>query len=350
MTRHIPVIVITGAPNSGKGFVLKFLKKHFTDHGHQVIVIRKLADHFIQAGKGPSQVGMNAFQDHMLEAMLNEEWNAKQQLSHASKPLIFVERGGMDGAAHIPREEIEDIWSSHGRHFVHLRDERYTAVIQLIANPAMLTAEDMRIRAAWMGAPHFACITTPNLKEQCLRALAHVEYFLSGKEHEARYRLLIPFERSLLPADAQGVTITQYYVHDDDGKPPRIRSRGQDGYHVFTKGVKKKIDEMSSSDTDEPITEEIFESLQERRVLEFAIIVKTRWCFFGGNGWYFELDVLRDLPGLAILEVEMTDPSLKDHLRLPDGFDGNVEDITGSSLYSNKGCSRLLASMQQLAA
>lgn len=342
MTQDIPVIVITGAPNSGKGFVLKFLKKHFTDQGYSVIVIRKLAEHFIQAGKDPSRVGIVSFQDYMLEAMLNEEWNAKQQLAHASKPLILVERGGMDGAAHIPREEIEDIWNSHGRHFVHLRDERYKAVIQLLADPSMPTAEDMRIRAAWMGTPHYAYITASNLKEKCLRALAQVRYFLSGEEHEARYRLLIPFERSLLPADAQGVTITQYYVHDDGGKPPRIRSRGQDGYHIFTKGVKRKIGEMSSSDTDEPITEEMFESLQERRVLEFAVIVKTRWCFVGGNGWYFELDVLRDLQGLAILEVEMTDPSQKKHVRLPDGLEGNVEDITGSSLYSNKGCSRLL--------
>jgi CYTH domain-containing protein len=61
-------------------------------------------------------------------------------------------------------------------------------------------------------------------------------------------------------------------------------------------------------------------------------IEKTRICFEYANQ-YCELDVFKNVPGLILLEIELT--SMQDTFVIPP-FLGSVTDVTDDSHYSNE--------------
>lgn len=349
MAKDIPTIVVTGGPKSDKGSILTFLADEFRKRGYQVEVIRRIKHDLFHAGKGPKKAGLNGFQAEIFTTMLDEEWHRKKLLQAAVKPLLLVELGAMDGAARIGRSQMERIWDAYGYHYVPLRDGRYKGVIHLTTRLPSAKPEDDSIRDVWMGIPHFGYISTLDPEERRRQAFAWAQSFIGPLEHERKYKLLIPFDRSWLPEKAQAVEIRQFYANEPEApdiKPPRIRARGQDGYFLFFQTVKNNYGPMSCFEDEKLIDEERFTELYDNhRVLDFAEIRKTRWCYVDPETHlYTEVDVFHDLPGRTHIEYEVPDPTWD--IPLPSWLIGNVKDVTDSKIDSNKALARSLALMR----
>jgi CYTH domain-containing protein/predicted ATPase len=364
MTDDIKVIVITGGPNAGKTTILARLRAEFEALDYTVEIVPEAATQLIEEGYGPAVVGINRFQRFVLERCILQEEEAKAKLRDVEgKKVIFADRGVMDGVAYVEPGIMETLWEEFGYHLIEMRDLRYAGVIHLVTtaiglpphlfsnatNPSRYeksaeeaAAKDNRTRDAWVGCPHLGYVdNSTGFEEKIERALEWARYFLGEQEHERKFKLLVPFERSMLPDHAQPIDIRQSYVRlPNTPKAHRIRARGQNGKDIHLKTMKSNGSGMSCAEDEKLISEaQYWQHLSAFNVPEFAEIVKTRWCFVA-NGFYWELDIFRDWKD-ELLEVELPSPSWQ--ASLPSFLEGKVTEVTGLPQYMNKYISREIA-------
>lgn len=365
-----PVIVITGGPNGGKTTILARLREEFEALGYVVEIVPEAATQLINGGQGPAVVGMEHFQRLVLAMCIEQEEAAKAKLADVEgKKVIFADRGVMDGAAYVDPHIMEAIWEEFGYHVVELRDQRYKGVIHLVSTaiglphlfsnetnearyektPEEAEMKDNRTRDAWIGTPHFAYVdNSTSFETKIGRALTWARSLLDEVEHERRFKLLIPFERSLLPAHAQRIEIRQSYVRIENApKDHRIRARGQHGKNIHLLTLKSGGSGMSCAEKEKAILESKYEDLQSTCLApDSEEVVKGRWCFVE-NGYYWELDIFRDWSEDIIIEVELPDPSWD--VTLPSWMEGNVIEITGDPAYNNRSISGKIAALKRAA-
>lgn len=355
MAHQVPVIVITGGSCAGKTSILAHLKAHFERLGYQVIIVEEAATALIGEGRGPAVVGMEEFQRLVLAKTVAQEEAAKAEACRYDNPIIFVDRGVMDGAAYVEPGAMQRIWKEFGHNLIQLRDERYAGVLHLVSvaiglphlfsnatNAARYEtleeaiALDSRTLAAWVGTPHLAYIDNgTDFTGKVARAISWAEYFVSGEEHEHKYRLTMQFDPDLLPSHAQCIDIRQSYVRlPSTPKNHRVRARGQNGIFAYTRTMKQNFGPMSCSEDELSISEQEYATLRHLHgIPSHAEVMKQRWCFVE-NGLYWELDTFRDLPDLLLLEVEVPRPDWP--VKLPSWIVGRALEVTGDKAYLNK--------------
>lgn len=350
MTRHIPSIVMTGELSHDKKHILDRLESHFTQQGYTVAIVPDMATKLLAGNCGPGRIGIVRFHEYVLQLTIDGEREARHELATAEKPLIFVCRGGMDGAAWLDREEIEGVWDREGYTPIHLRDERYHGVLHILADDLRIHADDERTLSAWIGTPHLGCIDHhPSIDERVRQAIAWTTSFLSGVEHEQRWLILPAFNRDRLPANARRIEIQQTYVRlPDEIKDHRYRARGESPTYTLLRAMKRKTGFMSSDDNEVQIDEQTFVSdIVQYRAPGYATVVKDRWCCVG-NLHYFEHDVLRDLP-FQVVEAEVPDSDWPPIDPPPWFSPEEVVDITGMSGYSNRDFAAMINEQRQAA-
>lgn len=359
-----PVLVLTGGPCGGKDTIRSHLVEHFMAQGYAVDVIHETATDLIARGDAPWIIGNEEFQRRVLIEQLFREEQAQIRMRHVpGKKVIFANRGTMDGLAYIEPEKMRRIWKELNHHAVSLRDARYAGVIHLVtvaiglphlyscannqsryeATPDDAARTDQRTLDAWMGCPHFAYIdNSTDFAGKIARVIAWAEYFLAPLEHERKWRLLVPFDRSDLPAHAQCIDIRQSYIKMPGiPKHPRIRMRGQEGNFLHTHTVKNGIDASSCDEDERYIPASEYAHLHGTySVPKFQEVVKSRWCFLD-NGHYWELDVFRDWKDDVLLEGEF--PRAGWDFSLPSFYEGRAVEVTGDKEYMNKAIARKIA-------
>jgi hypothetical protein len=347
--RHIPAIVITGELDEEKKYILDRLEAYFQKEGYTTAIVPDMAAELLSRNHGPGIMGIVPFHACVLQLTLNSEASARYDLERADKPLIFVCRGAMDGVAWLTSEEIEDVWSHEGCTRVDLRDKRYNGVLHILASNPRVQAHDDRTLAAWIGAPHLACIgLNPSLDERVRQAIVWAASFISGVEHERRWFIKPSFDRSRLPSNARSIEIRQTYVRlPNELKDHRYRARGDDNTYLYIRTLKRKTGYMSSDDTDEIIHEHAFTGdISRYQTPGYATVVKDRVCAVG-NLHYYEHDFLRDLQ-IQILEAEVPHPDYD--VGLPPWIDpDDAREVTGQGGFSNRDFSRALADLKQVA-
>jgi hypothetical protein len=348
--QEIPVIVVTGGPQSGVSKILPFLKAEFERHGYAVQVISETEAELAPEYQTPMSDSLT-YQMLMLQKRIElEEIAIHRFQSLTKKKVIFVEGGVLDDGAHALPEIQNQVWNGARNNIVELRDARYAGILHLKTRERSLEAETSceRTLAAWIGTPHLGYINTRSgLKETISRSITWAHYFLGEIENEKKWKVLIPYQRSLLPEHAQCIDIHQSYV-DLPGEPKqhRIRQRGQRGYNLYFQTMKTALAGMSCTEVDPMISKLKYESLLEGYLVPgHAEVVKKRMCFVERDT-YFELDIFRDLPGKILLEAETPDPTWE--IPLPSFLDGEgkVIDVTGDPAHMNRAYSKEIAALQ----
>lgn len=369
MNNDVSVIPITGGPHAGKSTLLERLPEVFGSLGYAVEVLPEVATQLMREGTYPTD-DLYQFQRLVLSGSIAQEEAAKEKLRGSGKPgVIFPDRGVMDGLAYIDRTSMEAIWQEQGHHLVGLRDERYAGVVYLestgIGMPDLFGTANNETRyercakdaadtcertlAAWVGCPHLGYADSgTDFEGKMDRAIAWARYFLDSVEHERKFRLLVPFDPSMLPAHAQRIEIRQCWVRmPGESKVTRIRMRGQDDRFAHYQTVKGQLDGITCPELDTPLNERDYAHLHgTARLPDHAEVVKDRWCFVA-NGHYCEMDVFRDWPHDVLLEIEVPDPTWP--VRLPSFLEGKVEEVTGNWDFSNREIAKKIAALRSAA-
>ncbi len=126
-------------------------------------------------------------------------------------------------------------------------------------------------------------------------------------------------------------TIVQIYLNSEAGVTHRVRSRTYGSKTVYTETVKRRIDRMSSEETEREISKEDFDILAENIRKGSHPVNKTRHTFLY-KGQIFEIDIYPKWKNTAVMETELKDR--KEEPEIP-VFIKVVEEVTGNRAYSN---------------
>jgi len=364
---HIPRVVITGGPCSGKTTGMSYIVEKLQDYGYKAFVVPEMATLLQQAGFDISvatELEFMSFEEQILRLQIPTEETITQmardylKVNPDAKAVVLCDRGAMDGMAYLPTGRFKAILDDLGMNLTQVRDGRYEGVTHLVTaaigaqkfytyenNPARwedleeAAETDIRTRNAWVGVPHLSVIdNSTDFEGKMRRALQSICRILGipvPVEFERKF-LLSHVEWRDLPHH-QTVDIEQVYLlGETDQEEIRVRKRGQfDSYCYFktrkvaTSTLGKRLEtERSISGRD--YYEERFAHSDPTR----QPIVKDRTCFLWGNQ-HDELDVIRHPErheNLILLEVELTEEN--SHVEIPP-FVEVVREVTGEGKYSN---------------
>ena len=164
--------------------------------------------------------------------------------------------------------------------------------------------------------------------------------YINGRsvEIERKYLIKMP-DTEILKAQPgySGSYIEQMYISGEGSfGGDRIRKREYpDGTRYF-KTHKENINGISKFETEEEISEELYDKLSKQKLVNTRAIKKVRHCF-EFRGQLIEIDIYEFWDDKATLEVELQ--SEEQEVYLP-GFIDVIEDVTGDNAYSNYSLSR----------
>ncbi|MBI2024540.1 MAG: AAA family ATPase [Candidatus Harrisonbacteria bacterium] len=358
-------VVITGGPCGGKTTAMSYLPEKLSDFGIANMCVPEAATFLITSGRLKPEEFINdrkrwlEFEAVIINTQILHE-NAFAKLLRAKEPknsrkILLMDRGCMDTAAYVTKEEFRRILDKTQRSVVGLRDKRYDAVIHLATvadgKPELYTLEnnparyektpeeamlaDKRTREAWNGREKLIIIdNSTSFKDKMKRALKAVQKVIGipvSLEIERKF-LVKGFQIQDIPVCCQQIDITQTYLASE--KEERIRRRGQDGHYLHYQATKTPSTTLVREEKERLISEERYQILFERRSRNHDIIRKIRFCFIWNNQ-YFELDFFLEparLRGAMILEVELTEEN--DKVQIPDWLRITGE-VTGDPKYKN---------------
>jgi CYTH domain-containing protein/predicted ATPase len=363
--RHIPVVVITGGPCSGKTTLISVAQQRLADLGFTVITVSEAATEFIVGGLKPWEISAESFQLQLMRYIMQKEDIFKAgALAHpGEKVVILCDRGTMDSRAYMAAHEFDRMLGTLGHTIVDACDKRYDAVVFMhsvaVDKPELFTLENNAARTeavetavelnrktldAWVGHPHMTIVdNADSLESKLTRAFAaicHAVEIPAPLEIEHKF-VLDPGYQGLPPFPAHTVqaAIEQYYLKTDDSDvEERVRAwsrgRGTAYYHTLKELVRPGV----RREWERNISERAFFELLKRADPECGKIEKWRHCFVW-NGRYYELDSIPRI-GAVYLEVELTEEG--ETLALPPGYAEIFTEVTGDAYHSNHQIARRL--------
>ena len=149
-------------------------------------------------------------------------------------------------------------------------------------------------------------------------------------EIERKFLIVRPTDEFL--SSLPHTCITQTYLKNEkENVTERVRKRGNPGEYVHTHTTKTRIDDMSSIEDEEEITEAEYKRLLARADAERNVIFKTR-CLIQKDGYTFEIDVYPFWKKQAAMEVELESESAE--FEFPESITV-IREVTGNRAYSN---------------
>ncbi|CAM9174346.1 unnamed protein product [Choristocarpus tenellus] len=189
--------VMTGGPCAGKTTAMDSVSAHFKDKGFRVFTVPEVAT--LLFNNGISYLELSdplfkfSFQWSLLRTQMQLEDSFERVARATGKPSVLLcDRGLMDGAAYIDREDWDRLTQANGLDELTLRDERYDAVFHLVTaavdaeefytlennvarseSPAEARIMDERTQLVWMGHPlHFLFDNSTGFSEKIQRIVS----------------------------------------------------------------------------------------------------------------------------------------------------------------------------------
>ena len=180
-------IAVTGGPCAGKSTSMEKVKNIFSAKGYRVLCVPEVPTMVVVAGGMILMSQFNSeervrFQALLIRFQMYAEDYFTKLAEMANQPaIVLCDRGTVDPAAYIPKEEFQAVLDEEGWTMVTLRDRRYDRVCFL--NSAANGAEDFytlpstvarsegidlarvlegKTLHAWTGHPHLSIV--PNVK------------------------------------------------------------------------------------------------------------------------------------------------------------------------------------------
>ena len=353
----ISKIVLTGGPCAGKTTGQSWIQNAFTKLGYTVLFIPETATELINGGVAPWTCGSNLeYQKCQMRLQLEKERVFEQAARgmRAGKILIVCNRGAMDNRAYMDELEFTRLLDELDTTEVQLRDG-YDAVFHLVTaakgaeefytkannearkeTPAQAAALDDKLIAAWTGHPHLRVIDNSTVFEDKLkRLIAEIRSFLGEPEPmeiERKYLIEYPDLKWLesLP-NCRKVDIIQTYLLANEGDELRVRQRGENGSYIYTKTLKRRIDDVKRVEIEERLTQGDYLRLLMEADPDRRPVRKTRYCLTHDNQ-YFEIDVYPFWQDKAIAEIELRDENAE--IRFPKELKV-IREVTDDPAYKN---------------
>ena len=180
-------IAITGGPCAGKSTSMEKVKNIFSSKGYRVLCVPEVPTMVVVAGGMILMSKFNSQERVRFQALLirfqiyAEDYFTKLAEMSQQPAIVLCDRGTVDPAAYIPKEEFQAVLDEEGWTMVNLRDRRYDRVCFLssAANGAeefytldnnvarsegieVAKALDKKTLDAWTGHPHLTIV--PNVK------------------------------------------------------------------------------------------------------------------------------------------------------------------------------------------
>lgn len=220
-------IVITGGPCGGKSTSLDRINKDLTEKGFRVFCVPEVPTLVVQAG-GMILMAKFSMQERIRfqQLLIRFQMYAEDyftRLAEMSKMpcIILCDRGTVDPAAYVSKEEFQAIMDEEGWTWTTLRDRRYDRVIHLttaaigaeknytLANNAarhegveLARSLDQKTLNAWTGHPHIT--VCPNVEGESFdqkidRAIRAVYKTVGLEVKDNRYEKFLIAKRTPLP-------------------------------------------------------------------------------------------------------------------------------------------------------
>lgn len=346
-------ITITGGPCGGKSTIKSHLIQLLESRlNMKVFWVPETATELILNGIHPGkEISLMEFQNFVLDKQLAKEelYNKAAKFYDPDKTIIFYDRGIMDNAAYIGKDEMEKLLKARG---LTLNDvyTRYDAILHLVTTadgaeefylwndpsksdsgnnaarsepPEVARELDLKTRNAWVGHPHLRIFDNKGTMEEKTAGVVKEVFSLLGEpvptEIERKFLIAKPTIEDIEKLGFVSKTsIIQTYLKKKDNTERRVRQRGteSEGYSFY---YTEKIDVKHGEriERERKISPQEYINLLAEADTSLHQISKIRYCFLHKNQ-YFELDVYPFSDDYAILEVELNDinapielPSLK---------------------------------------
>lgn len=153
-------------------------------------------------------------------------------------------------------------------------------------------------------------------------------------EIERKFLIYYPDISVLARAEGYNKTEIEQTYLKNDGSPfgGRVRKRGTDGKHTYTKTYKRTITAVRRVEIEEEITREEYVFLLKEADPASRTVKKQRHCFLY-EGKLFELDIYPFWNDRAILEIELES---EDAPFLMPPFIEVVKEVTQDTRYRNR--------------
>lgn len=361
--KNITKIVVTGGPCAGKTTGMSWIQRAFAEKGYAVLFVPETATELISGGVAPWTCRTNEdFQECLFRLQLEKErlFEISAQGMKSDKVLIVCDRGLIDNKAYMNDDEFGSVLNRINSNEVELRDS-YDAVFHLVTaakgaaqfyttennsarteTPEQASLIDDKLIAAWTGHPHFRMIDNSTDFEGKMRKLiAEIASFLGEPEPleiERKYLIGYPDIAALesLP-NCEQVDIIQTYLVSDNGDEVRVRQRGKNGYYIYFRTTKKRIDGLQRIEIEKRLTQkEYLECLMYADTARTPVR-KKRYCL-SLDGRYYEIDVFPFWNDRAILEIELAD--IDEEVKIPDMFTV-IREVTEDENYSNSSLAKI---------
>ena len=157
-------------------------------------------------------------------------------------------------------------------------------------------------------------------------------------EIERKYVIAKPGEIELKSCDEYCVSeIEQIYLSAPEGQTLRIRKRKYESHTEYIRTHKKRIDAISSVETEDIITREEYDKLS-REILHGTRPIYKKRHTFKYLGQLFEIDEYPEWKRSCVMETELE--SHEQDVAFPD-FIRVIKEVSGDFRYSNASLSRV---------
>lgn len=353
--KEITKIVITGGPCAGKTTGMSWIHNAFTDLGYHVIFVPECATELINAGiSGKTCKDVVSFQNTLVKLQIEREkiYEKAAKSIKADKILIVCDRGIMDSKAYLTSLEFASVLNDIKKDEISLRDN-YDAVFHLVtaANGASefytlknnkartetieeAIISDNKLIKAWTGHPHLRIIdNSTNFEDKMRNLIKEISVFLGEPEpYEIERKFLIEYPNiSWLNKKCKKVEIIQTYLKSNNNDEIRVRQRGSSGNYIYTKTIKKNINNLKRIEIEKRLTKDEYINLLMDADTTKHPIRKTRYCLVYKNQ-YLEIDIYPFWKDKAILEIELNDENQK--IKIPTQLK-IIKEVTNDNKYKN---------------
>jgi thymidylate kinase len=336
--RNITKICVTGGPCAGKTTSLARIAERIPELGYKVFTVPEAATLLMKSGAminvdNLDNSGRISLQATLikLQASLEDIFTRFAEAT-SQKALVVCDRGVMDGSAYISSDLWQALLDEIGSPVVHLRDNRYDAVIHLVTaaqgaedhfqtlnNEAryeglqQARAVDRLLQKAWTGHPNFFIIENEGIKsfdakvQRCYEQVCKV--LGEPMTTTYSYKFLIHTDPATIPKlpehiHSQKISVDETFLSSSSDKIERITRRGESNSFTY-------IHTLESIQPDGPvqkiahiITVREYLQLMEKKDTTRQTVNRCIQCFVWGDDYYILDSFLNVKRGISFLRID----------------------------------------------
>lgn len=238
-------IVLTGGPCGGKTTALARVSSYLRERGFDVIMVPEAFTILYQNGMSLDYFGTEGMDIVIQNTVMNVQKSLEDGLENVLKArgkpgVLICDRGMMDGAAYMPRDEFEDILAEQDMEVTDVREGRYNAVFHMVTaadgasqfyslenndarseSPEEAIAMDKKTQGAWAGHPRLFVLDNSTGFEGKLQRLVEATAKLVGlptnlSRSSAKFLLKGPADLSKFTVEYQNCAVEKVYLIKQD--------------------------------------------------------------------------------------------------------------------------------------